>query len=81
MLGDFEKGEETLQGLIDSHPDDAAGYALLSTHLGWTRHGDDYGDLSRAIDVLEQAVAHPVRNPDAWDIEQRLADLRAKQDK
>lgn len=75
VLGDLEAGGALLEALILDHPDDPTGYSALAFHLGWTRHGD-YADVPRAIALLEQALARPVRDATQWGFEQRVADLR-----
>ncbi len=77
LLGEVEAGEAVLQALIRDEPDHPGGYARLSDHLGWARHLG-YTDVPRAITVLEQALARPVENAASWDLERRLADLRAR---
>ncbi|MDP2307580.1 MAG: hypothetical protein Q8P18_16275 [Pseudomonadota bacterium] len=76
-LGEAGAGEAVLEALIRDDPDDLAGYARLSDHLGWPSHGG-YTDVPRAIALLELALARPVREPVRWDLPKRLADLRER---
>ena len=78
MLGEFDLGEAVLLGMIDEDPDDAAAYAYLSSHLESERHGDEYQDQERAIQVLEQALARPVRNAADFDLQSRLEGARER---
>jgi len=76
-LGETAAGEAVLEAMIRDDPDDPTGYALLSDHLGWMRH-PGYGDVPRAIALLETALARPVRDATSWDLPRRLADLRER---
>ena len=76
-LGETAEGEAVLEALIVEDPDNADGYACLSDQLGWKRNGD-YADVPRAIALLEQALARPVRDATSWDLAQRLEDLRGR---
>ena len=78
MLGEFEEGEALLLRLIHEDPDDADAYAHLSSHLETERHGDEYQDQERAIQVLEQALARPVRNAADFDLQSRLEGVRER---
>jgi hypothetical protein len=76
-LGHEEIGERILLGVIEEFPERASGYACLSDELAERRPGEDRPrDLSRAIVLLEQALARPVDDADDWDLERRLEDLR-----
>ena len=74
MRGDRARGEQILTQIVDRRPDEAMGYVRLSDAL--MDHGGDEADLDRALSLLEQAAARPVRDPEDWDLEVRLAQLR-----
>ena len=72
-----DEGERVLLQLIDDHPDNPDGYAMLARVLGQgLRPGDPPIDRERAIAVLESAIARPVENASVWDLQSRLEDLR-----
>lgn len=52
---------------------DPGPYAMLASNLG--ERGAP-ADLEAGIELLEEALARPVREPEAWDIERRLIGLR-----
>ncbi len=72
--GRCEEGDAALQAVIREHPDQACGYAELSSALGCSAYG--MPDYPRAIAILEQALAYPVVDADDWDLGVRLDDLR-----
>ncbi len=77
-----EQGEAVLLQLIEDHPDEPLGYARLSSILGYGPRGPRGGaapDVRRAIALLEQALARPVRDALSWDLQARLDDLRGSQ--
>jgi len=76
-LGETAEGEAVYQALIRDDPDDPSGYARLSDQLSWKGNGD-YADVPRAIALLEQALARPVRDALSWDLAARLEDLRKR---
>lgn len=71
-----EEGEATLQSVIAEHPDLSCGYAYMSAELGCS--DTEWADYPRAITLLEEALAHPVVDAVDWDLEARLAELRAR---
>lgn len=85
-LGEFlfldgrdEEGEAVFAALIEEHPDEGVGYARLSSIVAHGVRGPRAGgpsDVPRAIDLLEQAIARPIKDPGDWDLEYRLEDLR-----
>ena len=85
-LGEFlylderpDEGEAVLLKMIEDHPDEPAGYTQLASILGYGPRGRRGGgalDLPRAITLLEQAIARPVRRAEGWDLQARLDDLR-----
>ena len=87
-LGEFlflddraEEGEAVFAALIADHPDQPTGYARLSSILGHGVRGLRSGgptDLPRAIALLEEAIARPVEDAEAWDLQMRLDDLRGE---
>jgi hypothetical protein len=76
LAGRMEEGEATLQAAIHGYPHRAHGYVTLSDELSAV--GNPRQDISRAIALLEQALAYPVVDAADWDIEVRLDDLRAR---
>lgn len=70
------EGEEVFRSVIRDSPHSSHGYVALSDALS-----DPYNtrqDIPRAITLLEQALAFPVKDADAWDVDARLADLCSK---
>ena len=78
MLGEFQEGEGLLLRLIGEDPEDADAYAYLSSHLETERHGDEYQDQERAVQVLERALVRPVRNAEDFDLQSRLEGARER---
>ena len=74
MRGDRARGEQILIQIMDSRPNEAIGYVRLSDAL--MDYGGDEADLDCALSLLEQAAARPVRDPEGWDLEARLSQLR-----
>ena len=79
MAGEQRKGEALLEQLIAEDPDDPAAYVALADLLAWERGEAEYQDVARAIELLERAMARPVRDAEAWDLRPRLEDLRRRQ--
>ena len=75
LAGRQEKGEAVLQDVICEHPHLAHGYVTLSDQLSF-RHNKQQ-DISRATALLDQVLSYPVEDAAGWDLEIRLADLRA----
>ncbi len=72
------EAEQRCQDLMRDYPDRAIGYISLSQalHHSATRGVPDPARLRRAIQLLEQALAYPVKDADDFDIAGRLADVR-----
>jgi len=77
LLGEDEAGEQMLRELIRDYPESAAGYARLAEVLGYgpTRARGSL-DVSRAIELLEAALARPVEDAQEYDLQARLRELR-----
>jgi hypothetical protein len=73
-----ERAEAILGDLIERRPHEAIGYVRLADVV--TLRSDDPADRLRAISLLEQALARPVRDPADWDVETRLDDMRVSLD-
>jgi hypothetical protein len=75
-LGRDAEAEQCCQSLMQDHPDFAIGYVTLSD--GLLRNPDsgavEQSKVQRAIKLLEQALAVPVKDADAFDISSRLED-------
>ncbi len=76
-LGETAEGERVLTAILHEDPDDADAYALLADALSDDAVGA-YADVPRAIALLEEALARPVRNATSWGLVQRLKDLRGR---
>ncbi len=74
------EGECWCQQLIRDHPDCAVGYIHLSDEL--TRRASNHPDpaacLHHARQLLERALAYPVKDTDDFDVPARLKDVRAE---
>jgi hypothetical protein len=72
------EGEQLCQQLIRDHPDRAVGYATLEQGLlrDSYRGAPDPTNIRRAIALLEQALAYPVKDVEAFDLPSRLEDAR-----
>ena len=72
------EGEDCCQKLIHDHPDRATGYVHLSDGLlrDSFKGAPDPARIRRAIDLLEQALAKPVKDADDFDVASRLAEAR-----
>lgn len=79
LAGEKVEGEDMLLELIRDHPDSAAGYVRLADVLSLTStpHSEPI-DRQRAQELLEQALAWPVTDAADYDLEMRLAELRAQ---
>jgi hypothetical protein len=64
--------------MIDKYPDRAIGYVSISAYLVQPAyHGEfDAAKLQRAIEVLERALAFPVKDSKDYDLPSRLAEAR-----
>lgn len=71
--GERREAERMFRALIAEDPLDPGPYAMLASNLG--ARGAP-ADLKAGIELLEEALARPVRKPEAWDIERRLIGLR-----
>jgi hypothetical protein len=73
------EAERCCQKLIHNHPDCAVGYIVLSDGLiGSSRNRPAPPvRLQRAIELLEAALAYPVKDADDFDVPARLARARA----
>lgn len=77
-LGEPEHAEAIALALRNDDPDDALGYVALADIYDSRRAGRLH-DPKRALEVLEEALARPVRNPEDYDIEGRVAYLREEE--
>jgi tetratricopeptide (TPR) repeat protein len=77
-VGRDTEGEQLCQQLIRDHPDWAVGYVTWSDELlrRFQKGLTGQGDLQRGIQLLEQALAYPVKDPESFDVPARLADAR-----
>jgi len=77
-VGREAEGEQWCRRLIETHPDRAVGYVILSDELLRRYRKGEAGreQLDRGIQLLEQALAYPVTDPQNYDVESRLADAR-----
>lgn len=75
--GNDDKGEQVFLKIIEDFPDQAVGYANLAFALEY-RAGQKKRpeDLSRALQLIEQALARPVSDAKKYDLASRLEDLR-----
>jgi len=72
-----EEGERVLLDLIHDYPDRAAGYARLADILAYGARPEDAAhDPQRAAALLERALARPVSDAAAHDLQNRLDNLR-----
>jgi hypothetical protein len=77
LAGRDTEGERVLLDLIRDHPDRAAGYARLAEILtDGVGPQDPPRDLQRAVQLLEAAIARPVSDAAAYDLQNRLDQLR-----
>ncbi|MFP4601251.1 MAG: tetratricopeptide repeat protein, partial [Persicimonas sp.] len=70
--GRIEAAEEICRRLIDEQPEQARGYCTLAdVYLG-----AEPPELSRALEILEEAVEYPVKDPEDWDLTRRIDQVR-----
>ncbi len=75
LAAEAQEGEKILTDLINDYPQLAIGYAYLADMLGsaqYNPNADAPFDLDRAINLLEKALAYPVEDARAYDLEERL---------
>ncbi len=71
--GQDEAGERAFLGIIADYPDDAGAYAGLADVLfDRGRQDSSLADIERARQLLRDALARPVNDPESYDIEPRL---------
>ena len=71
-----EEGEATLTALIREHPRLPHGYVALADELSGP--ASSAAEVERAHALLETALNLPVEDAESWDIETRIADLKAR---
>ena len=71
-----EEGEATLTAMIREHPRLPHGYVALADELSGP--ASSAAEVERALRWLENAMNLPVEDAEAWDIETRIADLKAR---
>ncbi len=76
-VGQTEEGEASLEAVIRECPRLPHGYVALADLL--SRPESPASGVERAVRLLETAWAFPVGDAEAWDIEPRIADLKARQ--
>lgn len=76
--GRYQQGEEALLAMIRDDPEEAGPYAWLSDQLIRRGNPPEYRDVPRALALLEDALARPMRNPEEYDLENRIEFLRDK---
>ncbi|MCC7375985.1 MAG: SEC-C domain-containing protein [Verrucomicrobiales bacterium] len=74
--GQREVGIQILERLIAEAPDRAVGYVELAEELAFEDPDATDEDRQRAIRLMEQAIAYPVKDADEWDLEDRLDDMK-----
>lgn len=74
--GQREVGIQMLERLIAEAPDRAVGYVELAEELAFEDPDATDEDRQRAIRLMEQAIAYPVKDADEWDLEDRLDDMK-----
>ena len=80
MAGDSDDGEQVFSDLISDYPDLAAGYARFSDMLAYrARREKRPEDLQRAKELLEYALAKPVKDAADYDLASRLEFLNEPQ--
>lgn len=79
-MGIGQTGIGTLERLIADAPDQAVGYVDLAEELAFDDNKSTAEDVDRAVRLLEQALAYPVKDADEWDIADRLADIQIVRD-
>jgi tetratricopeptide (TPR) repeat protein len=77
-VGRDAEAEQCCQQLIRTHPDRAAGYVILSSELlhRFQKGLAGQDQLRRGVQLLEQALAYPVKDPESFDVPARLARAR-----
>ena len=76
QLGAPKRGLAIIEALREEDPNDAMTYATLAD---WHGHALTPRDVTRAIELLEKALARPVRNAEDWSLQGRLDELRELQ--
>ncbi len=74
--GDDEAGERAFLQIIADHPDQPGGYAGLADALeDRGRRDSSLADLEQACQLLRDALARPVDDPESYSISDRLQDM------
>ncbi len=77
LAGEPEEGERILREIIQQQPDKALGYVRLACALGFGRRpGEPAIDPDRAVGLLRQALARPVRDASDYDIEAMIVEIQ-----
>lgn len=71
-----EEGEASLTAMIREHPRLPHGYVALADELSGP--ASSAAEVERALRWLETALNLPVEDAESWDIEARIADLKAR---
>lgn len=77
-VGADAEGERTCQEMIARRPDHPSGYIHWSDELvrRFSRGKADPAAVQQAIDLLERALAYPVKEAEHWSLPARLAEAR-----
>lgn len=77
-VGRDAEAEQHCQQLIRAHPDRAVGYVIQSDELvrRFRKRLVGQDQLRRGVQLLEQALAYPVKDSENFDVPARLADAR-----
>lgn len=75
MTGERIEAERILRDQIEAHPTSAGAYATLAEL--WAPRGSKDGEaITRALALLAQAAARPVKDAADWDLSARIKELR-----
>jgi hypothetical protein len=76
-----EEGERIFENLIRDNPDETSHYVHFAENLGSGPRGKAPIDIPRAIAVIEQAIARPVPDAEAYGLDDQLRHFKKLQAK
>jgi len=74
--GEFEKGEQLIQEVVASYPEDAGSYIAMETLIKLKPSVDKESHLKQRLKILMDAKNYPVINGPDFDLDERIKDVQ-----